>query len=87
MLKLLPPLDLSSIWAEKPIHILELAQSTGTKLISACGNVNNPGVYEIELGLPVEEFLYSPEYCGGVSNGKKLKAVIPGGSSVPDSSC
>lgn len=58
-------------------------KSTGTKLISACGNINNPGVYEIELGLPVEEFLFSPDYCGGVANGKKLKAVIPGGSSVP----
>jgi NADH-quinone oxidoreductase subunit F len=60
-----------------------IGPSTGTKLISACGNVQNPGVYEIELGLPVDEFLNSPEYCGGVRNGKKLKAVIPGGSSVP----
>lgn len=58
-------------------------KSTGTKLISACGNINKPGVYEIELGLPVEDFLFSPDYCGGVANGKKLKAVIPGGSSVP----
>ncbi len=60
-----------------------IGKSTGTKLISACGNINNPGVYEIELGLPVEEFIYSEEYCGGIKNGKKLKAVIPGGSSVP----
>ncbi|MBK7212271.1 MAG: NADH-quinone oxidoreductase subunit NuoF [Bacteroidales bacterium] len=60
-----------------------IGRSTGTKLISACGNINNPGVYEIELGLPVEEFLYSAEYCGGIKNGKELKAVIPGGSSVP----
>ena len=58
-------------------------KSTGTKLISACGNINNPGVYEIELGLPVQDFLFSPEYCGGIKNGKRLKAVIPGGSSVP----
>lgn len=58
-------------------------KSTGTKLISACGHVNKPGVYEIELGLPVEEFLFSPAYCGGVLDGKRLKAVIPGGSSVP----
>jgi len=35
------------------------------------------------LGLPVEEFIYSPEYCGGIANDKYLKAVIPGGSSVP----
>ncbi len=57
--------------------------STGTKLISACGHINNPGVYEIELGLPVEEFIYSEKYCGGILNNKKLKAVIPGGTSVP----
>ena len=60
-----------------------IGRSTGTKLISACGNINNPGVYEIEMGLPVEEFIYSEKYCGGVKNGKELKAVIPGGSSVP----
>ncbi|MCX6269306.1 MAG: NADH-quinone oxidoreductase subunit NuoF [Bacteroidetes bacterium] len=58
-------------------------KSTGTKLISACGNINNPGVYEIEMGLPVEDFIYSPEYCGGIARDKYLKAVIPGGSSVP----
>jgi NADH-quinone oxidoreductase subunit F len=58
-------------------------KSTGTKLISACGNINNPGVYEIEMGLPVEDFIYSEEYCGGIKNGKRLKAVVPGGSSVP----
>ncbi len=60
-----------------------IGRSTGTKLISACGNINKPGVYEIELGLPVEEFLNSDEYCGGVHNGKMLKAVVAGGSSVP----
>lgn len=60
-----------------------LGKSAGTKLISACGNINRPGVYEIELGLPVEEFIYSDEYCGGIKNGKQLKAVVPGGSSVP----
>src|SRR6185312_2584967 len=60
-----------------------IGKSTGTKLISACGHINKPGVYEIELGLPVEEFLNSNEYCGGVKNGKKLKAVVAGGSSVP----
>ncbi len=60
-----------------------IGKSTGTKLISACGHLNKPGVYEIELGLPVEEFIYSEEYCGGIKNGKKLKAVVAGGSSVP----
>jgi len=58
-------------------------RSTGTKLISAGGNLKRPGVYEIELGVPVEEFIYSDEYCGGIANGKKLKAVVAGGSSVP----
>ncbi len=60
-----------------------IGKSTGTKLISACGNINKPGVYEIELGVPVEEFLYSDEWCGGIKNGKRLKACVPGGSSVP----
>src|SRR3546814_350016 len=60
-----------------------VGRSTGTKLISAGGNLNKPGVYEIELGVPVEEFIYSDEYCGGVPNGKHLKAVVAGGSSVP----
>ena len=60
-----------------------VGKSTGTKLISACGHINKPGVYEIELGLPVEEFLYSENYCGGIRNGKKLKAIVAGGSSVP----
>jgi NADH-quinone oxidoreductase subunit F len=58
-------------------------KSTGTKLISACGSINNPGVYEIEMGLPVEDFIYNPEYCGGIARDRYLKAVIPGGSSVP----
>ena len=60
-----------------------IGKSTGTKLISACGNLNKPGVYEIELGLPVEEFIYSDEWCGGIKNGKRIKAFVPGGSSVP----
>ena len=60
-----------------------IGRSTGTKLISASGHINKPGVYEIELGLPVEEFIYSEEYCGGIRNGKKMKAVVAGGSSVP----
>ena len=60
-----------------------IGRSTGTKLISACGNINRPGVYEIELGLPVEEFIFSDEYCGGIWKNKRMKAVVPGGSSVP----
>jgi NADH-quinone oxidoreductase subunit F len=60
-----------------------IGKSTGTKLISASGHINKPGIYEIEMGITVEDFIYSDEYCGGILNGKKLKAVIAGGSSVP----
>lgn len=60
-----------------------VGKSTGTKLISACGNINNPGVYEIPFDLSVEDFIYNEEWCGGIPKGKKLKACIPGGSSVP----
>jgi NADH-quinone oxidoreductase subunit F len=62
---------------------ISVDKSTGTKLISACGNINKPGVYEIDMTISVEEFIYSDEYCGGIANGKRLKACIPGGSSVP----
>jgi len=58
-------------------------KSSGTKLISACGNLVRPGVYEIELGMSVEEFIYGDDWCRGIANGKKIKALIPGGSSVP----
>ncbi|MBX2887041.1 MAG: NADH-quinone oxidoreductase subunit NuoF [Ferruginibacter sp.] len=60
-----------------------VGRSTGTKLISACGNIKKPGIYEIDMTISVEEFIYSDEYCGGIANGKRLKACIPGGSSVP----
>lgn len=60
-----------------------IGNSKGTKLISACGHIKKPGIYEIDLGLPCEEFLYSDEYCGGIRGGRKLKAIVAGGSSVP----
>ncbi len=60
-----------------------VGKSTGTKLMSACGNINKPGVYEIDMTISVEDFIYGDAYCGGIANGKKLKACIPGGSSVP----
>jgi NADH-quinone oxidoreductase subunit F len=60
-----------------------LGKSTGTKLISASGNLVRPGVYEIEMGMTVEEFIYGDDWCRGIANGKALKACIPGGSSVP----
>ncbi|TVO55304.1 MAG: NADH-quinone oxidoreductase subunit NuoF [Denitromonas halophila] len=52
----------------------------GTKLFSISGHVNRPGNYEIELGTPFSELL---EMAGGMRGGRKLKGVIPGGSSSP----
>ncbi|MCL2830806.1 MAG: NADH-quinone oxidoreductase subunit NuoF [Betaproteobacteria bacterium] len=52
----------------------------GTKLFSVSGHVNRPGNYEVPLGTPFSTLL---EMCGGVRGGRKLKAVIPGGSSAP----
>ena len=56
-------------------------KSKGTKLFSVSGHVAKPGVYEVDLGYPLLDFINNE--AGGVSNGRKLKAVIPGGSSVP----
>jgi NADH-quinone oxidoreductase subunit F len=56
-------------------------KSTGTKLFSVCGNIARPGNYEITMGFPFKDFLY--DLCGGPPAGRKFKAVIPGGSSVP----
>src|SRR6476659_392660 len=56
-------------------------KSTGTKLFSVCGNVQNPGTYEVVMGFPFKDFLY--DLCGGPVKGRKFKAVIPGGASVP----
>jgi NADH-quinone oxidoreductase subunit F len=60
---------------------LSNAKSTGTKLFSVCGNIRKPGNYEIVMGFPFKEFLY--DLCGGPLPGRKFKAIIPGGSSVP----
>jgi len=54
--------------------------SGGTKCFSVSGHVNNPGNFEVNMGMPFKELL---ELAGGVKEGRKLKAVIPGGSSVP----
>ena len=52
----------------------------GTKIFSVSGHVNRPGVYEIPMGTPFARLL---EMCGGMRGGRKLKACIPGGSSMP----
>ena len=52
----------------------------GTKCFSVSGHVNRPGNFEVPMGIPFAELL---AMAGGVRDGRKLKAVIPGGSSVP----
>lgn len=56
-------------------------KSVGTKLFSVSGNITRPGNYEMEMGFPFRDFLY--DLCGGPLPGREIKAVIPGGSSVP----
>ena len=55
--------------------------STGTRVVSVSGNVANGGNFEVPHGITVRELIY--DLAGGVPGGRKLKAVIPGGSSVP----
>ncbi len=54
-------------------------KSPGTRLFSVSGHVNRPGVYEVELGYPWMKFI--DEDCGGVTGGRPIKCVIPGGVS------
>ena len=54
--------------------------SGGEKLFSVSGHLNNPGNFEVPMGIPFKELI---EMAGGIRDGNKLKAVIPGGSSVP----
>ena len=56
-------------------------KAKGTRLMCVSGHVNKPGVYEIEMGIPMKQFI--EEHAGGIRMGRKLKAVIPGGSSCP----
>ena len=58
-----------------------LPKNTGTKIYGLCGDVNNPGLYEIPLGITARDLIN--EYGGGVPNGRKVKAISPGGSSAP----
>lgn len=56
-------------------------KSAGTKLFSVSGNVVKPGTYEVPLAIPLKDLIFN--VCGGLKPGRKLKAVIPGGSSAP----
>ncbi|HSH46639.1 MAG TPA: NADH-quinone oxidoreductase subunit NuoF [Longimicrobiales bacterium] len=56
-------------------------KSPGTKLFNVSGHVVRRGNYELPLGFPLKDLIY--DVCGGIRDGRKLKALIPGGSSVP----
>lgn len=56
-------------------------KSPGTKLFSVSGDVVRPGNYEVPLGYPLKDLINNE--CGGLKPGRKLKAVIPGGTSAP----
>jgi NADH-quinone oxidoreductase subunit F len=59
---------------------LGVPNSGGTAIFSVSGHVSRPGNYELAMGIPFRELL---DICGGMRGGRRLKAVIPGGSSVP----
>lgn len=56
-------------------------KSPGTKLFSVSGDVQKPGTIEVPLGISLKDII--EKHCGGLKPGRKLKAVIPGGSSAP----
>ncbi|MBP1623004.1 MAG: nuoF [Acidobacteria bacterium] len=56
-------------------------RNAGTRLFGVSGHVRRRGVYELPMGTPLRELIF--DHCGGLRDGRKLKAVVPGGSSVP----
>jgi len=56
-------------------------RNTGTRLFAVSGHVRRRGVYEFPMGITLRELIY--EHCGGIRDGHDLKAIVPGGSSVP----
>jgi len=56
-------------------------KSPGPKIFCVSGHVNRPGVYELPMGTPLREIIYN--HAGGIKEGKRIKAVIPGGVSAP----
>jgi len=56
-------------------------ESTGPKLFSVSGHVEKPGNYELPMGTPLREIIYG--HAGGIKDGRKLKAILPGGVSTP----
>ncbi len=61
-------------------HELGVPNNGGSKIFSVSGHVNKPGNYEVPMGTPFADLL---ELAGGIRDGNKIKAVIPGGSSTP----
>jgi NADH-quinone oxidoreductase subunit F len=56
-------------------------KSGGTRIVCVSGHVKKPGVYELPMGIPFRNLIY--DVCGGITNDRKLKGLIPGGSSMP----
>jgi len=71
----------SSWRAAKPMPTAARRRMAAHACCAFPGHVNKPGIYEIPLGMNMKKFIY--EVAGGIRGGKKLKAVIPGGSSCP----
>jgi NADH-quinone oxidoreductase subunit F len=60
---------------------LGVGRSGGTRMVCVSGHVNKPGVFELPIGISMRELI--DDVCGGVWKGRKVKAVIPGGTSMP----
>ncbi len=60
---------------------LGMGKSGGTRVLSVSGHVNRPGVFELPMGISFRQLI--DEFCGGMLGGRRLKGVIPGGSSMP----
>jgi len=58
-----------------------MGKSGGTRILCVSGHVARPGVYELPMGISTRALIY--DVCGGIPNGRTLKGVIPGGSSMP----
>jgi NADH-quinone oxidoreductase subunit F len=62
-------------------NALGMGRSGGTRIVCVSGHVNKPGVFELPMGITFTQMIN--EVCGGVWKGRKVKAVIPGGVSMP----
>jgi NADH-quinone oxidoreductase subunit F len=62
-------------------NALGTGRSGGTRIVCVSGHVNKPGVFELPMGITFNQMIH--EVCGGVWKGRKVKAVIPGGVSMP----